>query len=267
MAQIKTYSRKAKLTDSQDGAYKSSQESFFDSPDDPYFFDSQTSSFQASQLSADIQPDVPKLYSKVPAGGTISGQSQSRSEVKPVVRPAETATLVTVQAKPTRLKPPSRLSRSSTQEMEPGSFNAKQLQPKRSLISANSTEGPAAKKACLKRHSGTCSSQGRSSGSKTVSDKPKSAPATTVLEVRTCWCAWLPRGMLCTETIATPWCLSLSRLRKVENTLRLWMTLCMPLTGLGRHLAETAGKTVLVHLQKSAILAVAGRPSGVPQHR
>lgn len=183
MAQIKTYSRKAKLTDSQEGAYKSSQESFFDSPDDPYFFDSQTSSFQAPELSVDKQPDAPKLYPKASAGSTISGQTQSRSEVKPVVRPAQTATMVTVQAKLTHSKPPSRLSRSSTQAMEPGLVNAKQVQPKRSLISANSTEGPAAKKACLKRHSGTCSSQGRSSGSKTVSDKPKSAPATTVLEV------------------------------------------------------------------------------------
>ncbi|KAL0050277.1 hypothetical protein WJX82_008006 [Trebouxia sp. C0006] len=41
-----------------------------------------------------------------------------------------------------------------------------------------------AKKACLKRHSGSSSSHGRSSGSKIAADKQTSAPATTVLEAQ-----------------------------------------------------------------------------------
>ena len=181
MAQLKTYSRKSKLVDAQDGAYKSSQESFFDSPDDPYFFDSQISALDAPRISAGLHPRPPIC---LPASSSKSSQTQLQPEKKPPVASLTSAVAkVTAQSKPVLSRPLSRLSKSSCRGTEPKPSHSQLLKPKRSLTSASSLEGPAAKKACLKRHSGSSSSHGRSSGSKIAADKQTSAPATTVLEV------------------------------------------------------------------------------------
>ena len=181
MAQLKTYSRKSKLVDAQDGAYKSSQESFFDSPDDPYFFDSQISTLEAPQISDDSHPHPPIC---LPASSSKSSQTQLQPEKKPPVASLTSAVAkVTAQPQPVLSRPLSRLSKSSCQGTEPKPSHSQLLKPKRSLTSASSLEGPVTKKACLKRPSGSSSSHGRSSGSKIAADKQTSAPATTVLEV------------------------------------------------------------------------------------
>ncbi|DBB08404.1 TPA: hypothetical protein ACH3X3_008557 [Trebouxia sp. C0006] len=182
MAQLKTYSRKSKLVDAQDGAYKSSQESFFDSPDDPYFFDSQNSTLEAPQISDDSHPHPPIC---LPASSSKSSQTQLQPEKKPPVASlTSTVAKVTAQPKPVLSRPLSRLSKSSCQGTKPKPSHSQPTKPKRSLTSASSLEGPVAKKACLKRHSGSSSSHGRSSGSKIAADKQTSAPATTVLEAQ-----------------------------------------------------------------------------------
>jgi len=195
MAQLKTYSRRSKLADSQDGAYKSSQESFFGSPDDPYSFDSQLSTLEAPQISADLHPHPSNSPMCLPATSSKSSQTQLQPEKKPPVATLTSAVAkVTAQPKPMLSRPLSRLSKSSCQGTEPKPSHSQLLKPKRILTRASSLEGPVAKKACLKRHSGSSSSHGRSSGSKIAADKQKSAPATTVLEVeyagrnmRCCW--------------------------------------------------------------------------------
>ena len=181
MAQLRTYSRRSKLADSQDGVYKSSQESFFDSPDDPYFFDSQILTLEAPQTSADLHPHPPIC---LPASSSKSSQTQLQPAEKPPVA-SLTSTVAKVIAQPTAVlsRPLSRLSKSSCQGTEPKPYHSQFLKPKRSLTSASSLEGPVAKKACLKRHSGSGSKHGRSSGSKIAANKQTSAPATTVLEV------------------------------------------------------------------------------------
>lgn len=54
---LRTYSRKARTAGLSDSAKnKSSQDSFFDSPHDPYFFDSQTSTTEDTQLQDSAIP-------------------------------------------------------------------------------------------------------------------------------------------------------------------------------------------------------------------
>lgn len=219
MAQLKTYSRKFKLADSQDGAYKSSQESFFDSPDDPYFFDSQISTLEAPQISANLDPHPPLC---LPASSSKSSQTLLQPEKKPPVASLTSAVAkVTAQPKPVLSRPLSRLSKSSCQGTEPKPSNSQLQKPKRSLTSASSPEGLVVKKACLKRHSGSSSSHGRSSGNKIAADKQTSAPATTVLEV-----GYAGGNMSCCCSMA--WALQqscigcqLCRLRKVGSTHKL----------------------------------------------
>ncbi len=219
MAQLKTYSRRSKLADSQDGAYKSSQESFFDSPDDPYFFDSQISTPEAPQISADLHSHPPSC---LPASSSKSSQTQLQPEKKPPVASlTSTIAKVTAQPKPVLSRPLSRLSKSSCQATGPKPSHSQLLKPKRSLTSASSLEGSVAKKACLKRPSGSSSSHGRSSGSKIAADKQTSAPATTVLEV-----GYAGRNMSCCCSLA--WALQqswincqLCRLKKVGSTHKL----------------------------------------------
>ena len=177
MAQLKTYSRKSKLTESFDGAYKSSQESFFDSPDDPYSFDSQQSSFELPQSKSAVssQPQM--------ASSPLEMTDPCKVLTQPVqAKRAAAPPLVQHTREPgTKLGPTgnlSRLSRSSSHETATQPKRTAQELPKRSC-----PEAPVSKKVCVQRSSGTSVNQVRRSGSKTVTDKQSSAPATTVLEV------------------------------------------------------------------------------------
>lgn len=63
---LRTYSRKSKVGQSSQGTadlHKSSQDSFFDSPGDPYFFDSQTSTTE--DISAHSSPHATKAVHEV----------------------------------------------------------------------------------------------------------------------------------------------------------------------------------------------------------
>ena len=163
----------------------SSQESFFDSPDDPYFFDSQTSSFEASQPSASTQLQHHQLALNLPTSSTISSQAQSRTEqVIPGAKlEIKLAGPVSAQPKAAASRSLSRLSKSSSHVINARPDLVLPPKHKHSLTSASSLEGPAAKKACLKRQSGSNLSQGGHSGSNNAGAKQNSAPATTVLEV------------------------------------------------------------------------------------
>ena len=58
---LRTYSRKGRTGqtgDSNKDLYRSSQDSFFDSPCDPYFFDSQTSTTEETQLQHSTVPET-----------------------------------------------------------------------------------------------------------------------------------------------------------------------------------------------------------------
>ena len=202
MAQLKTYSRKSKLADPFDGAYKSSQESFFDSPDDPYSFDSQHSALDCSVPSTSTSTQSTLLRSSsVPlSGAAYSNHSQSQqlplatsavqnSTATPPVVQARAASLLTqpaaaaLQSQQQCSKPLSRLSQSSSQPAGAKPASALPAKQKRGLTIP--LEGPAPKKACLRRPSSSSVSKARSSGSRSGKDKDKqhSAPATTVLEV------------------------------------------------------------------------------------
>ena len=206
MAQLKTYSRKSRQTHTIDGAYKSSQESFFDSPDDPYFFDSQSSSFEPSPQSISTRPldQYPASSLDLSASNSLYSHSQSCPEV--VEEAATVATMIPLpatltsklqasapvltntavpqgtQSKDVPPRPLSRLSRSSSQGTE-SRPNILLSNSKRSSTNANSLERSVAKKARMTRPSGSSVNQSIGSGSKIVADKQKLAPATTVLEV------------------------------------------------------------------------------------
>ena len=200
MAQLKTHSRKAKLTDPFDGACKSSQESFFDSPDDPYFFDSQHSALDCSLPSRSTRSTLLRSSSVTSSGAACFTLSQSPlPTVLPAPSAVQTATSPAEQTRATSLpiqsgsaapqskqqcsKPLSRLSQSSSQSAGAKPASGLPAKQKRSLTVPQ--EVPASKKACLKRPSSSSVNQARSSGSRSGKDKDKqsSAPATTVLEV------------------------------------------------------------------------------------
>ena len=182
MDQVRTYSRKSRLPNTSDGASKSSQESFFDSPDDPYSFDSQQSSFEIPQSNIAV-PSRPQTSSS-----TLGSTSYSKARVQPLQAKKAAA----ISDKQHKRKAGvsgilSRLSRSSSQETATQRKRTVQELPKNSCI-----EAPAAKRACVKRGSGTSVNQVRRNSGKSSADKPPSAPATTVLEVITyALCAWL----------------------------------------------------------------------------
>lgn len=201
MAQLKTYSRKAKLTDPFDGACKSSQESFFDSPDDPYFFDSQHSALDCSLPSRSTRSTLLRSSSVTSSGAACFTLSQSPlPTVLPAPSAVQTATSPAEQTRATSLpiqsgsaapqskqqcsKPLSRLSQSSSQSAGAKPASGLPAKQKRSLTVPQ--EVPASKKACLKHPSSSSVNQARSSGSRSGKDKDKqsSAPATTVLEAQ-----------------------------------------------------------------------------------
>ena len=201
MTQLKTYSRKARLMGSSGGAYSSSQESFFDSPDDPYFFDSHYATGHVSQPSVDHRSTLASSSSEQSATAAFSGRSASTLPAATVVTnvaaalpnarlalPAKSAPSATPSVAK-QAQPVSRLSQSSTVGAKPASaLPAKQ---KRSLTAAAgaaaAVEGPAPKKARLKRSSSSSINQARNSGSSLGKDKAQQAPATTVLEVTATW--------------------------------------------------------------------------------
>ena len=180
MDQVRTYSRKSRLTNTSDGAYKSSQESFVDSPDDPYSFDSQQSSFQISQSTVAV-PSRPQTSSS-----TLDSASYSKPHVQPL--PAKKAAAISDKQHKRKAGVSgilSRLSRSSSQETATQQKRTVQELPKNSCF-----EAPAAKRACVKRGSGTSVNQVRRNSGKSSADKKTPAPATTVLEVITCALCW-----------------------------------------------------------------------------
>ena len=208
MAQLKTYSRKARLIDSSQGVYSSSQESFFDSPDDPYFFDSQQSAGHVPHPNVDDRSTLLSSSSDRSATGAFLSHSQLPSTAPAAsVVSAATAPLPTKLARlasPTQLVPSathsktkqaqpaslSRLSQSSSVGAKPASaLPAKQLKRSStaSVPAAATVEGPAPKKARSRRSCSSTLNQARNSGSSSSRDKPQQAPATTVLEVTATW--------------------------------------------------------------------------------
>lgn len=202
MAHLKTYKRKARLIDTSQGAYNSSQETFFDSPDDPYFFDSQQSAGHVSQSSVNDRSPLASSSSDKSATGAFSSHSQLPSTLPAAgVLSNAAATLPSKHAKlalPAKLAPSakqaqsaslSRLSQSSSVGAKPASaLPAKQKHSSTVSVPAAATvPGPAHKKACLKRSSCSSINQARNSANSSGKDKPQQAPATTVLEVVTAW--------------------------------------------------------------------------------
>ena len=241
MAQLRTYSRKARPIEPLDSTYKSSQESFFDSPDDPYFFDSQHSTLERSQPSVSSQatllstsPNVSTkaalssqsqshnhLVNVLPANSAVSTQTAAQPRVKAKGLPANAPALQSQQA---HARPLSRLSQSSSQPAARKPASLLPAKQKRILTAPNLLEGPATKKACLKRSSGSSVNQTRTSSSRSGKDKPNSAPATTVLEViaiLTCQQACPEISSICMlkEIPSTA-----PRHKKAGSTHKLWMT-------------------------------------------
>ena len=205
MAQLKTYSRKARLIDSSQDVYNSSQESFFDSPDDPYFFDSQHSTGhvpsvddRSTLLSSSSDRSATgafcsrsQLPSTLPAASVVSkATAPPPSKHARLASPAELASSTThFNGKQAQSASLSRLSQSSSAGAKPASaLSAQQKRSSTASVPAAATgEGPAPKKARLKRSSSSSFNQARNSGSSSSRDKPQQAPATTVLEVSATW--------------------------------------------------------------------------------
>lgn len=242
MAQMKTYSRKARLIDSSQGAYKSSQESFFDSPDDPYCFDSQHSACHDPQQSMDDRSTLLSSSSDRSATGAFSSHSQlpsmlpiasgvskaaaplpnTHARLASQAQPAPSAKHL--NAKQAQSASLSRLSQSSSVGAKPASaLPAKQLKRSSAALcpAAATVEGPAPKKARLKHSSSSSTNQARNSGSSSGRDKPQQAPATTVLEVTVTWVTHCS-----TPSINMQASLSslVCRHKKAGNTHRLLMT-------------------------------------------
>lgn len=236
MAQLKTYKRKARPTDTTQGAYNSSQETFFDSPDDPYFFDSQQSAGHVSQPSVNDRSTLLSSSSDRSATGALSSHSQLPSTLRAAaVLSNAAATLPSKHARlalPAKLAPAanskqaqsaslSRLSQSSTVGAQPASaLPAKQKHSSTASVPAT-VEGPVLKKARLKRSSCSSINQARNSGSSSGKDKPQQASGTTVLEVITARGTWY--CPVCQQHTQGSLSSLVCRHKKVENTHRLLM--------------------------------------------
>lgn len=187
MTQLRTYSRKARLVNTCEGAYNSSQESFFDSPDDPYFFDSQHSVGPPPPPSIDNRSSLVSTSSDRSATAAFSsGASQLPAAATVLGAPVYPSSLHARQAVPAMYfsskqaqSAKSRLSQSSSD----GARSVSAIQAKRSGTTTPSVEGPAPKKARLKRSSSSSIHQAPNSSSILVKDRLQPAPATTVLEV------------------------------------------------------------------------------------
>ncbi|KAL3160978.1 hypothetical protein ABBQ38_009368 [Trebouxia sp. C0009 RCD-2024] len=225
MTQLKTYSRKTRLIDSSEGAYNSSQESFFDSPDDPYFFDSQRSTGQAPPPPVDNHSSLVSTSSERSATAAFSSASQLPAA--PVVpdAAAHAPTVHTRQALPATYfrstqtqSVKSRLSHSSSDEAR--SASAIQANQKRSRTSALPEEGPAPKKARLKRSSSSSINQAHNSINGSSRDRMQPAPATTVLEVMSLRYINLLLTYIMVAAVAD----RVYRHKKAGNIHRLWTT-------------------------------------------
>lgn len=207
MAQLKTYSRKARQMDACQGVYNSSQESFFDSPDDPYCFDPQQNAGHVTHSSVDDRSTLLSSSSVMSATGAFSSHSQLPSKLPPASvvsiaaasvinngnAPTKQASLASpAQPAPSAMRLNSKqaqsasLSRLSQSSAVPASaLPAKQLKRSStaSVTAAATVKGPAPKKARLKRSSSSSLTQTRNSGGSSGRDKPQQVPATTVLEV------------------------------------------------------------------------------------
>ena len=83
---LRTYSRKGRTGqtgDSNKDRYKSSQDSFFDSPCDPYFFDSQTSTTEETQLQHNTTPQA--VFAVNTASTLTPSQAQPQTTVVPQI--------------------------------------------------------------------------------------------------------------------------------------------------------------------------------------
>ena len=210
MAQLKTYSRKARKMDASQGVYNSSQENFFDSPDDPYCFDPQQNAGHVTHSSVDDRSTLLSSSSVMSATGAFSSHSQLPSKLPPasvvsiaaasvinngnaptkqasLASPAQPApSAMRLNSKQAQSASLSRLSQSSAVGAKPASaLPARQLKRSStaSVNAAATVKAPAPKKARLKRSSSSSLNQTRNSGSSSGRDKPQQAPATTVLEV------------------------------------------------------------------------------------